>query len=223
MNQSAFASSLRETLQGVYGDILTMPLLEPGRENKAANQPSEKLATLAKDLAYCQSCNLHIGRSKLVFGHGHWAARIAFIGDFPQLADDEAGRPFAGEDGALLNKMILAMKLRPEETYWANVLKCKPPFGQTLAQDHFLSCEPNLLAQFANIKAPFVVALGEFAAQNLARSEAPLRVLRRQVFSWNERKLVCTHHPRDLLTSPEKKKEAWDDLQLVMREMAAQL
>jgi DNA polymerase len=222
---SEFATELALTLRSVYGDLLDLPLLEPHAapltSGKNAANPAVALAKIAEEARFCQRCALHIGRGKSVFGRGFPGARLAFLGDFPSDADDAKGEPLSDATGELLHKMILAMKIKPEETYLANVCKCRPPAGQLLDAGHFLACDAFLQRQFALVNAPFVVALGEFAARSLARSEAPLRVLRRQVFDWNGRKLVCTHHPRDLLQSPEKKKEAWEDLQLVMREMGA--
>jgi DNA polymerase len=113
--------------------------------------------------------------------------------------------------------MIVAMKIRPEEAYLTNAFKCHPPIGQGVDTELFHECGRHLLAQLELVAAPVIVAMGERAAQALARSESPLRVLRKQEYEWNGRRVICTHHPRELLHSPAKKKEAWEDLQAVMR------
>jgi DNA polymerase len=154
-----------------------------------------------------------------VFGRGHWGARIAFVGDFPSVADDRVGEPFTDEHGELLHKMILAMKVRPEQAYLTNLYKCRPPAGERPEAKHFLACQKHLIYQFSQIGAPVVVALGEAAARALCRAEAPLQVLRKQVFEWQGRKVIPTHHPRDLHASPALKKETWEDLQAAMREL----
>lgn len=209
-----WAHSAAHTLESLYGDLLDLPLFAPATPQPASTQT---LATYAEEVRYCQRCVLHIGRKQLVFGRGHPGARVAFVGDFPSDSDNETGEPFSDEAGALLNKMIVAMKLRPEDTYLTNAFKCHPPIGQGVDNELFRSCEQHLLAQFQWVQAPVIVTLGERAAQALAGSESPLRVLRKQEFDWNGRRVVCTHHPRDLLNSPAKKKEAWEDLQAVMR------
>jgi uracil-DNA glycosylase len=221
---ASLEQDLSFTLQHLYGELLDLPLLQRKTSQPLAAAPLDPgadLARIAEESRFCQRCALHIGRGKSVFGRGLPEARLAFLGDVPSDADDAKGEPFSDEAGALLHKMIVAMKIRPEETYIANLCKCRPPAGQQAETSHVQACEMFLLQQFANLHASHIVALGELAAKTLARSEAPLRVLRRQIFEWNGRKVVCTHHPRDLLLSPEKKREAWEDLQLVMRELEA--
>lgn len=215
---------MAHTLETLYGELLDYPLLDPrgpaptGVAPAApALSPSESLASYAEKIRYCQDCGLHIGRQNLVFGRGDANGPIAFVGDIPSLEDDGNGLPFSDPAGALLDKMVVAMKLKPESVYLTNIFKCRPPGDQLPDQELYRHCEVHLRQQFQHLGATTIVAMGEMAAKALANSEAPLRVLRGQEFSWEGRRVFCTHHPRDLLTSPAKKKEAWDDLQRVMR------
>jgi len=221
------ASALAQTIEALYGDLLDYPLLDPSGPAPVllagapavapVAAPSESLSTYAEKIRYCQDCGLHIGRQNLVFGRGESTASIAFIGDVPSLEDDAKGLPFADGAGALLDKMVIAMKLRPESVYLTNIFKCRPPGNQKPDQDLFRICENHLKVQFQWLSAKTIVALGETAARSLAHSDAPLRVLRGQEFEWEGRRVFVTHHPRDLLQDPGKKKEAWEDLQSVMR------
>ncbi len=223
MAQNTLQKQLAETLRHTFGDLLDFPLFSPEKKIEAvAEVPALGLQGVAESVRFCQDCSLHIGRGKLVFGRGDPQAMIAFVGDFPSSADDNAGEPFSDESGALLNKMILAMKLRPEECYLTNAFKCRPPSGQKPEREHWQACEKHLSSEFAHLRAPLIVAMGDAAARALARSESPLPVLRRQTFEWQGRKVICTWHPRDLLKSPAKKKEAWDDLQRAMKELSLQ-
>ena len=229
------ARALAQTIETLYPELLDWPLLDLSGPPTAATGlgevapaaptlgPSERLSDYAEKIRYCQDCGLHIGRRNLVFGRGAPGASIAFVGDVPSLEDDEAGQPFSDGAGALLDKMVIAMKLKPESTYLTNIFKCRPPGDQKPDQDLFRVCEAHLKAQFEMLGAQTIVALGESAARALARAEAPLRVLRGQEFEWEGRRVFCTHHPRDLLRSPAKKKEAWEDLQRVMRALGLAL
>jgi uracil-DNA glycosylase family 4 len=220
MAETAFSKSLANTLRHTFGDILDLPVLEPKKNiSSHAASPAQLLSEYGESIRFCQNCALHIGRQNLVFARGDWRSRIAFVGDFPSAVDDKKGEPFADESGALLNKMILAMKLKPEETYLTNLFKCRPPQGQKLDSVHAQACEKHLAFQFSHVRATMIIAMGDSAARALARSESPLPVLRRQTFDWQGKKVICTWHPRDLLESPAKKKEAWDDLQRAMREL----
>lgn len=219
------AKALALTLQSIYGDILDLPILHPGepKTSQAGGKtiPSEGLAALAEEIRYCQKCVYHMARRHSVFGRGQPEARIAFVGDFPSDKDDASGEPFSDEAGDLLNKMIVAMKLKPEEVYLTNLSKCRLPSGARPETDRFEHEEDHLKKQFSYLSAEIIVAMGDSVARTLAHSESPLHVLRRQTFDWGGRKVFVTHHPRDLLNSPAKKKEAWEDLQAVMRAMGA--
>jgi DNA polymerase len=221
MTELDLRESLRLTLRHSFGDILDLPLFSPGEMSETAQaHPAQQLAEYAKKIQFCESCSLHIGRRKLVFGRGEPAARIAFVGDFPSLSDDKTGEPFSDEQGDLLSKMILAMKLRPEEVYLTNIYKCRPPSGERPDPRHLLACQTHLIYQFTFVAAPVIVALGEESARAMARSEAPLQILRKQTFEWQGRRVIPTHHPRDLHDSPQLKKEAWEDLRRAMQSLA---
>ncbi len=216
------SAPLSRTLELLYGDLLDFPLLAPQTQARSGSSPAQELQAYSESIRYCDQCVLHVGRKQLVFGAGHPAARLILVGDFPSAQDNEKGIPFSDESGALLQKMVVAMKIRYEDVYLTNLFKCRPPAGQAVDSILFQTCEAHLNVQFQQIETPFVVALGDTAARALARSESPLPVLRRQEYSWNGRRIFCTHHPRDLLHSPAKKKEAWEDLKLVMRAMGIQ-
>ena len=47
--------------------------------------------------------------------------------------------------------------------------------------------------------------------------------MRGKVHEYNGAKVVCTYHPAYLLRNPPAKKQAWEDLQLLMAEMGLEL
>lgn len=207
---------LERTLSHLYGDLLDFPLLEKVARTEIIS------SNLPERIKACNVCSLHIGRKNSVIARGESSAKIAFIGDFPSDGDDAKGSPFVDEAGDLLQKMMVAMALKPEEVYLANLVKCRPPAHRGISEAEIAACRGFLQEQFSTVKAKVIVALGESAARALARSDAPLGKLRGQIFDWNGRQVFCTHHPRDLLQSPQKKKEAWEDLKKVMKAMASQ-
>jgi len=93
----------------------------------AASTPIESLEQIRADLGDCRRCPLCKGRANLVFGEGNPKAQILFVGEGPGREEDEQGRPFVGEAGRLLTKIIAAMGRTREEVYIANVVKCRPP------------------------------------------------------------------------------------------------
>jgi len=179
---------------------------------------AETLATLERDLlGDCQRCKLHRGRSKIVFGAGNPEAEIVFVGEGPGGEEDRQGVPFVGPAGQLLTKMIEAMRLRRDDVYICNVVKCRPPNNRDPEPDEVHACERFLKAQLAIVRPKVIVTLGKYAAQTLLSSQEPISRLRGKWFEYEGIDLLPTFHPAYLLRSPEKKREAWADLQQVMQ------
>jgi DNA polymerase len=184
---------------------------------------SPGLLAVREELGECARCKLGGGRTHLVFGVGNPGAELAFVGEGPGEDEDLQGEPFVGRAGQLLTKMIEAMGYRREEVYIANVVKCRPPGNRNPEPDEIEACEPFLRAQLAAIRPKVVVALGKFAAQTLLRDTSPISRLRGRWFEYEGVRLMPTFHPAYLLRSPNEKAKAWEDLQLVMRELGKPL
>src|SRR5205085_2939800 len=167
------------------------------------------------------------------FGVGNPRADLMFIGEAPGADEDEQGLPFVGRAGQLLNNMITAMGLRREDVYIANIIKCRPPGNRTPERDECNTCSPFLMRQLAAIRPKVIVALGAVAAKNLLAVNAPMSELRCRWYDFHvgldsqgapdangpDIKLAVTYHPAFLLRDPRQKKEAWKDLQMVMKEL----
>ncbi|BDG01600.1 uracil-DNA glycosylase [Anaeromyxobacter oryzae] len=180
---------------------------------------SDALLGVRGEIGACTRCKLARGRTNLVFGVGNPRASLVFVGEGPGEDEDLSGEPFVGKAGQLLTKMIEAMGFRREDVYIANVVKCRPPGNRNPEPDEIDACEPFLRAQLAAIDPRVIVALGKFAAHTLLRETTPISKLRGRWREYAGVKLMPTFHPAYLLRSPEEKKKAWEDLQLVMKEL----
>jgi uracil-DNA glycosylase family 4 len=179
-----------------------------------ARSPAEVLAAVKSDLgADCSRCKLHgLGRKQVVFGVGNPDADLMFVGEAPGADEDIQGIPFVGRAGQLLTKMIEAINLRRDDVYIANVIKCRPPGNRNPEPDEIAQCEPFLFQQIAAINPKVIVALGSFAAKTLLRSEESISRLRGRIYDFHGAKLIPTFHPSFLLRSPDRKRDAWEDL-----------
>jgi len=175
------------------------------------------LRSIRDDIGECTRCRLHKGRKNLVFGVGNPDAEIMFVGEGPGADEDEQGEPFVGRAGQLLNNMIAAMGLRREDVYIANVVKCRPPQNRTPERDECDTCSPFLLRQIEVIGPKVIVALGAVAAKNLLAVNDSMANLRGRWYDFRGARLLVTYHPAYLLRDPRQKKEAWKDLQMVMK------
>lgn len=180
---------------------------------------SEALLAIRRELGACTRCKLHRARTSLVFGVGNPEAALMFVGEGPGADEDRQGEPFVGRAGQLLTKMIEAMGYRREDVYIANVVKCRPPENRNPEPDEIEACEGFLRRQIAAVRPRVIVALGKFAAQTLLRETTPITRLRGRWFEYEGVRLMPTFHPAYLLRSPDEKRKAWEDLQLVMKEL----
>ena len=186
-----------------------------GEARAAAN-----LAQLREILGDCRRCGLSEGRTHIVYGVGRADADVMFVGEGPGADEDRQGEPFVGRAGQLLTDIITkGMKLRREDVYIANVVKCRPPRNRDPEPGEVASCEPFLVRQIELIKPRVIVALGKFAAQTLLRSTAPISRLRGQWRDYHGIPLMPTFHPAYLLRNPEGKRLVWEDIKSVLREL----
>ena len=199
---------------GVNG--ITLPAAKDQQIEQAfrpAPQGHEDLPSIRTDLGDCTRCKLStLGRRQIVFGVGTPRARLMFIGEAPGRDEDIQGIPFVGRAGQLLTKMIEAIGLTRDDVYIANVIKCRPPENRNPEPDEVASCEPFLFRQVESIGPVVIVALGAFAAQALLKTQDTISRLRGRVYRCHGAQLVPTFHPAYLLRSPDKKRDAWEDL-----------
>ena len=171
--------------------------------------------SLCGEVAGCQQCGLHGGRTQTVFGVGNRAASWMVVGEAPGAEEDRRGEPFVGRAGKLLDSMLRAIDLSRETVFIANVLKCRPPANRDPKPEEVASCLPYLHRQIELIRPQVILAVGRIAAQNLLATDVPLGKLRGRVHSFGERAtpLIVTYHPAYLLRAPLEKRKAWEDLQ----------
>jgi uracil-DNA glycosylase family 4 len=210
----------KEIPHNVAMPVTETDMFAPAKPEAGVTDPLKALRIIREDLGDCTRCVLHKqGRKQIVFGVGNPKADLMFIGEAPGADEDQQGEPFVGRAGQLLNNMIKAMGLRREDVYIANIIKCRPPGNRTPERDECETCSPFLMRQIAAIKPKVIVALGAVAAKTLLAVNAPMAELRGRWYDFRGTKLAVTYHPAFLLRDPRQKKEAWKDLQRVMKEL----
>ena len=173
---------------------------------------------LAAQVASCQLCPLCAGRTRTVFGAGDPNARLMFIGEGPGYDEEQQGIPFVGKAGQLLTKMILAMQYTREEVYIANIVKCRPPENRNPEPAEAAACLPYLHRQIELVKPEVIVVLGAVPLRELLGG----RSITRERGQWRDYQGIAvmpTFHPSYLLRVQTAKREAWADLQEVMRRL----
>ncbi|XZE51369.1 uracil-DNA glycosylase [Planctomycetaceae bacterium SH139] len=183
-------------------------------------QRQAELASCQSTVAACTRCpQLAFARKHTVFGEGSWQARVCFFGEGPRAEEDRQGRPFVGPAGQLLTKMIEACKLQREEVYLLNTVKCRPPANRNPELVEVENCRGYFEQQLEIIQPEYIVCLGLIAARALLRSAISIGRLRGVFHQYRSSKVLVTYHPDYLLRTPQAKRAAWEDLQLMMKDM----
>ena len=201
------------------------PTPTPTSTSTPAPDSAVRLPQLALEVASCTRCALAPTRTHAVFARGNPQARLCFVGEAPGADEDAQGLPFVGRAGQLLDRMIGAMGLSPEQdVYVCNIIKCRPPGNRRPEPEEIATCIPYLHEQLALVRPRVIVALGNTAVAALLDTKVGVTRLRGEWKLYRGQTLVMpTYHPSYLLRPSaqqvEAKRQAWQDLQLVMKEL----
>jgi DNA polymerase len=183
----------------------------------SAIEKLDSLEALAKAVKRCTRCSLYETATNPVPGEGDPNAKLVCVGEAPGAKEDATGRPFVGQAGQLLTKILAAIDLTREQVFICNVLKHRPPGNRNPRPEEVEACSPYLIRQLELIKPKVIVAFGTFAAQTLLNTKAPIGQLRGLVHQYHGIPLVVTYHPAALLRNPAWKRPTWEDVKLARR------
>jgi DNA polymerase len=167
--------------------------------------------------------------TNLVFADGVPDSGLMFIGEAPGAEEDRLGKPFVGQSGRLLDRMLASIGLdRRRNVYITNILPWRPPGNRTPTDGEITLFLPFVLRHIALVRPHHLVLLGGVAAKALLRSREGITRLRGR---WHEVPVegldrpvpaLATLHPAYLLRNPAAKREAWADLLLLRRTLEAE-
>ncbi|MDH5719208.1 MAG: uracil-DNA glycosylase [Spirochaetia bacterium] len=194
------------------------------------NEQSKKLDNLKKGVLLCERCKLSTTRTNVVFGEGSSEAEIMFIGEGPGKTEDLTGRPFVGRAGALLTSIIEnGMKLKRENVYIANIVKCRPSVDYKMQKDRppdkeeLKCCSPFLTEQIKIINPKVIIALGSPSSKFLLNSNIGITKLRGNWGSFLKIPVMPTYHPSYVLRNGGEKsplkKDVWEDIKKVLKKL----
>ncbi len=200
------------------------PAPAPAVKPKAAVADLEtrlvRLGVLQNEIKSCTRCGLHAGRTQTVFSRGTPKSGLCFVGEGPGADEDAQGFPFVGKAGQLLDRMISAMGFERDDVYVANIVKCRPPNNRKPEPEEMAACLPYLTEQLDLVAPQVIVALGATAVQGLfGTTDGITRLRGRWKLYRGQIAVMPTFHPAYLLRNPAAKREVWDDLQAVLRQM----
>jgi uracil-DNA glycosylase family 4 len=121
------------------------------------------LSELNQQIAVCHKCDIARLRTKVVPGEGAENAALMFIGEAPGWHEDQQGRPFVGQAGQFLEKLLASINLNRQQVFIANVIKCRPPDNRDPLPTEIQNCRPWLDKQIELLKPRMIVTLGRYS------------------------------------------------------------
>jgi len=184
---------------------------------------SKLLSDLKSEIKNIDNCELKSSATKLVFSDGDNQSQIMIIGEGPGQKEDEAGKPFVGDAGMLLNKMLKAINIERSKVYITNVVNYRPPNNRK-PEPAEVSRYSNFLRKHISIIDPkILILMGSTAMESLFGSKIKIT---KERGNWkdiiiNNKTYLCmiTFHPAYLLRQPEQKKYSWDDLKEIKKKI----
>ena len=182
-----------------------------------------KLEILKNNIEAIQNCNLKKNASKIVFADGNIQSPIMIIGEGPGQKEDELGKPFVGDAGNLLNKMLKAINIEREKIYITNVVNYRPPNNRKPEPSEINRYSEYLKEHIFIINPKILILMGSTAMEALLGSNKRISKERGQwkevIIKQKNYKTMVTFHPAYLLRKPDQKKFSWEDIKIIRKEI----
>lgn len=175
------------------------------------------LSEVFEGFSTCNRCRLAENRKGSVFGEGPQQARVMFIGFMPEAGDAETGRPYTGNAGEMLTRIIEAMKLDRNRVYISHIVKCLPVDDRLPGRWEAKACRHHLVRQIQAVRPELICVLGESAARAFLGVDEPFSRVRGRFHAHEGIPVMPTYEPAHLLTHPSAKRHVWQDMQAVMK------
>ncbi len=203
------------------------------KSDTMSQDKAKLLEELRAEIGDCRRCKLSRTRTNIVFGEGNPEARVMFIGEGPGRDEDLQSRPFVGRAGILLTAIIeKGMKMKREDVYIANVVKCRPTVDMAFVRDRppdeeeTAACGGFLKKQIAIIRPNVIVTLGNPSTKFLLGLKDGITKAHGRWFLYEGIPVLPTYHPSFVLrnggdASPLKK-DVWEDIKKVLARLAGE-
>ena len=194
--------------------IKTKPTLENIKDN---------LDSLKKKITQIENCDLKKNASQLVFSDGDLQSPIMIIEEGPGNKEDELGKPFVGDAGLLLNKMLNAINIKRDKIYLTNVVNYRPPNNRKPEPAEITRYSNFLREHISIINPKILILMGSTAMESLFSSKIKISKERgkwKEIIINNKTYLVIiTFHPAYLLRQADQKKYSWADLKKIRKKI----
>tara|TARA_Y100000817_G_scaffold291373_1_gene262850 strand:+ start:62 stop:769 length:708 start_codon:yes stop_codon:yes gene_type:complete len=215
-----------------YEDIMDLFEIDYVYENKPIKRTFDELSledkqslleNLKKKILEVSDCDLKKNSKQIVFNDGNPQSKIMIIGEGPGQKEDEMGKPFVGDAGVLLNKMLEAINIKRPKIYITNVVNYRPPNNRKPEVSE-INRYSVFLRQHINIINPkILILMGSTAMEALFGQTLKITQERGKwkelIVNQKTYQTILTFHPAYLLRQPEQKKYSWVDLKMIRKKI----
>ena len=192
------------------------------------NQPNIKdkqslLENLKTKILNISNCELKKNSKQIVFNDGDPQSPVMIVGEGPGQKEDEIGKPFVGDAGVLLNKMLEAINVKRSKIYITNVVNYRPPNNRKPEQSE-INRYSVFLREHINIIDPrILILMGGTAMEALYGQTLKISKERGKwkelIINQKTYETILTFHPAYLLRQPDQKKYSWIDLKMIRKKI----
>jgi len=182
-----------------------------------------QLENLKKKISEIDNCDLKKNANNLVFSDGNSNSKIMIVGEGPGEKEDQMGKPFVGDAGSLLTKMLSAINVKRDSVYITNVVNYRPPNNRKPTVAEINRYSKFLIEHILIIDPKILIIMGSTAMEALVGSNLKISKERgkwKDILLKNKTFLsIITFHPAYLLRQPEQKKYSWSDLKEIKKKI----
>ena len=182
-----------------------------------------QLENLKKKISEIDNCDLKKNKNNLVFSDGNSNSKIMIVGEGPGEKEDQMGKPFVGDAGSLLTKMLSAINVKRDSVYITNVVNYRPPNNRKPTVAEINRYSKFLIEHILIIDPKILIIMGSTAMEALVGSNLKISKERgkwKDILLKNKTFLsIITFHPAYLLRQPEQKKYSWSDLKEIKKKI----
>tara|TARA_B100001778_G_scaffold30961_1_gene22425 strand:- start:79 stop:783 length:705 start_codon:yes stop_codon:yes gene_type:complete len=184
---------------------------------------NSSLENLKSKILNINNCDLKKNAKQIVFSDGDFNSSVMIVGEGPGQKEDEIGKPFVGDAGQLLNKMLNAINIKRESVYITNVVNYRPPNNRKPEAAEINRYSEFLREHVSIIDPKILILMGSTAMESLFGSKIKIskeRGVWKEVIINNKTYLtMITFHPAYLLRQADQKKYSWADLKEIRKKI----
>ena len=187
--------------------------------NISQRNKQDLLENLKKQLNSIDNCKLKSNSKNIVLGEGNIDSPIMLIGEAPGEIEDKVGKPFKGESGELLDKMLIAINIKRQNIYTSYAINFRPPEDRKPTSPEIKRYSNFLKEHISIIDPKIIILMGSTAMEAVTGINEKISSERGKwkeiILNNNTYPLMITFNPSYLIRYPDNKKYSWEDLKKI--------